>query len=207
MIAVKRNLASGLVIVAPLAVAGFVVYYVLSWINGIPLVAALNPWYVRAPVVITLFAVTVMGVGYFMRTAAGRYVADSIVTIIGHIPLLRVVYNGSYLAIDTVLGDNDGRTEPVKIEAWNGLRVTAFTTGRMTDDGRVICFFPTAPNITTGYVIEVEEEDVERTGESLEQGLIRVLSAGFGDRSTTDAPIDGMSDAEYVSNVRLPQVK
>lgn len=203
----KRNLASGLIFVAPLAIAGFVIYYLVSWIGGVPLIAAIDPWYLRAPIVITIFAVTVMGVGYLMRTAAGRYVAESIGVMIGHIPVLRIVYNAASLAIDTAIGETGGQTEPVKFEAWNGLRVTAFATGKTTEDGRVICFFPTAPNITTGYVIEVEEKDLERTGEGIERALIRVLSAGFGDRSAGDAPIAEMNNVERVRNVRLPGSK
>jgi uncharacterized membrane protein len=61
--------------------------------------------------------------------------------------------------------------------------MTAFKTGQKTDDGRDLLFLPTAPNITTGFVIEVEPEDYTETDESLEDALTRVLSAGFGENN------------------------
>jgi uncharacterized membrane protein len=44
-----------------------------------------------------------------------------------------------------------------------------------------VLFLPTAPNITTGFVMEVEEDRVEETGERVEEALTRVLSAGFAE--------------------------
>ncbi len=59
--------------------------------------------------------------------------------------------------------------------------MTAFKTGKVADDGRVVLFLPTSPNITTGYVIEVEPERITELDEDVEDALTRVLSAGFGD--------------------------
>jgi uncharacterized membrane protein len=59
--------------------------------------------------------------------------------------------------------------------------MTAFKTGRRTEDGRVVLFMPTAPNITTGFVIEVDPADVTETDETVEEALTRILSAGFAE--------------------------
>jgi len=49
--------------------------------------------------------------------------------------------------------------------------MTAFRTGKKTRDGKIVLFMPTAPNITTGFVIEVEPERIEETGgETVEEG-------------------------------------
>ena len=55
-------------------------------------------------------------------------------------------------------------------------------------------FLPTAPNITTGFVIEVDPDDITETDERVEEALTRVLSAGFGDQDT-GVPID-VEDAQ-----------
>ena len=70
--------------------------------------------------------------------------------------------------------------------------MTAFKTGREAPDGRKLLFLPTAPNITSGFVIEVDEEDIIETDENVEEALTRILSAGFGERDDTPAgiPID-----------------
>jgi uncharacterized membrane protein len=46
---------------------------------------------------------------------------------------------------------------------------------------------PTAPNITTGFVMEVEPEDLTETNERVEEALTRILSAGFAEDETSAA--------------------
>ena len=80
--------------------------------------------------------------------------------------------------------------KPVKLELWQGARMTAFKTGKSTPDGRDVLFMPTAPNITTGFVIEVDPDDYTETDEKVEEALTRILSAGFGETSEEGVPID-----------------
>jgi uncharacterized membrane protein len=105
--------------------------------------------------------------------------------MINHLPGLRVVYNASKMAVETALSGTDELQTPVKVETWDGLRMTAFKTGKQTEDGRDLLFLPTAPNITTGFVVEVHPDEYEETNESVEEALTRVLSAGFGETNET----------------------
>ena len=61
--------------------------------------------------------------------------------------------------------------------------MTAFKTGNTTADGREILFLPTAPNITTGFVIEVEPDRYTEIDDNVEDALTRLISAGFGDNT------------------------
>ena len=72
----------------------------------------------------------------------------------------------------------------MKLEIWNGMRLTAFTTGKRTADGRLLIFLPTAPNVTSGLLLEIEPEKVIETEEHVEDALSRILSAGFGEASS-----------------------
>lgn len=204
MVRVRRDVISGLIVVAPVAISLIAILFVLRFISGVPLVAQIEPWYVRAPLVIAVFLTLVMGTGYLMRTTMGALVAETIIGVVNHIPILRMVFNGTRLAMETAVGDRERRTRPVKVEAWDGLRVTAFDTGNRAPDGRLLCFFPTAPNITTGYVIEVEESQVEPTGERIEEALTRLLSAGFGGGDDDRSPAPDGRIVEYVNDVELP---
>jgi uncharacterized membrane protein len=53
-----------------------------------------------------------------------------------------------------------------------------------------VLFLPTAPNITTGFVIEVEPEVYTETDERVEDALTRILSAGFGETNASGVDID-----------------
>jgi len=175
----KRDFASGLVVLVPLLVVVFVVSWLYGQLATVPV--AIDPPPLRVAVTLVVFVLIVFAIGYLMRTALGGVVEGALDDVVNQIPGLRVVYNASKMAVETAVGSTDELQAPVKLETWNGLRMTAFKTGKTTSDGRELLFLPTAPNITTGFVVEVDPDRYEETGESVEDALTRVLSAGFGD--------------------------
>jgi len=198
----KRDFASGLIILLPILVTTYVIVYLYSILAGasvfLPSIdsellitvgfpeSAATPTaveFVRVTVAMVLFILIVFSVGYLMRTAFGDFVEQTLDDAMNQVPGLRVVYNASKMAVETAVGGTDELQAPVKLEVWDGMRMTAFKTGQTTEDGRDVLFLPTAPNITTGYVIEVESHEYEETDERVEDALTRILSAGFGDQS------------------------
>jgi uncharacterized membrane protein len=187
----KRDFASGLVVLVPILVTVYVIYWLFRLIAGFALVATnIQDPVLAVALTLLVFVLLVFSVGYVMRTAVGSFFEDVIDGVINRLPVLRIVYNASKMAVETVLSGGSGEFQkPVKLEPWEGMRMTAFKTGKTTDDGREVVFMPTSPNITTGFVMEVESEDIEETGEKVEDALTRVLSAGFGeskDETTVD---------------------
>lgn len=180
----KRDFASGLVVLVPLLVVAFVVSWLYGQLATVPV--AIDPPPLRVAVTLVVFVLLVFAIGYLMRTALGGILEGVLDDVVNQIPGLRVVYNASKMAVETAVGGTDELQAPVKVETWDGLRMTAFKTGKRTDDGRELLFLPTAPNITTGFVVEVESDRYEETGESVEDALTRVLSAGFGDTEERD---------------------
>ena len=180
----KRDFASGLVVLVPLLVVAFVVSWLYGQLATVPV--AVDPPPLRVAVTLVVFVLLVFAIGYLMRTALGGVVEGVLDDVVNQIPGLRVVYNASKMAVETAVGGTDELQAPVKVETWDGLRMTAFKTGKKTDDGRELLFLPTAPNITTGFVVEVEPDRYEETDETVEDALTRVLSAGFGDTEERD---------------------
>jgi uncharacterized membrane protein len=180
----KRDFASGLVVLVPLLVVAFVVSWLYGQLATVPV--AVDPPPLRVAVTLVVFVLLVFAIGYLMRTALGGVLEGVLDDIVNQIPGLRVVYNASKMAVETAVGGTDELQAPVKVETWDGLRMTAFKTGKTTDDGRELLFLPTAPNITTGFVVEVEPDRYEETDETVEDALTRVLSAGFGDTEERD---------------------
>jgi uncharacterized membrane protein len=192
----KRDFASGLIVVLPVLVLALVLRWLIGKLLSLP-IAVDAPWLTPleaqiAEVVVTLvlFVVVTLAAGYLMRTTAGRVAEGLFDDVINRLPGLRVVYNASKLAVETAVSGASDLQKPVKLEPWNGMRMTAFKTGQTTEDGRDVLFMPTAPNITTGFVVEVEPDEYESTDETVEQALTRVLSAGFGESAEKGIPID-----------------
>ena len=193
----KRDFASGLIILVPLLVTAYIIFWLYSALAAVPLpietvtVTVGNEVYdlgtpIRVLLTLVIFVLLVFSLGYLMRTTFGDVIEGTLDDVMNQIPGLRVVYNASKMAVETVVSGTDDLQAPVKLETWEGLRMTAFKTGKRTEDGRDVLFLPTAPNITTGFVVEVDPDAYEETDERVEDALTRVLSAGFGETNTTD---------------------
>ncbi|MFC7248604.1 DUF502 domain-containing protein [Halomicroarcula sp. GCM10025324] len=205
----KRDFASGLIVLLPFLVTTYVIVYLYNILASAAVIPAIDSELLlalglpagatavelaRVFTTLVIFVLIVFSTGYLMRTAFGDIVEGLLDDSMNHIPGLRVVYNASKMAIETAVGGTEELQSPVKIEVWDGMRMTAFKTGKTTEDGRDVIFLPTAPNITTGFVIEVESHEYEETDERVEDALTRILSAGFGDTAERNRPIPVVDD-------------
>lgn len=199
----KRDFVSGLVVLVPLVVTIWVAVWIISFLVGAPIFDVLEEDIIvdligleayagelRILITVLVFILLVFAVGSLMRTAVGELLEATVDNIMNRLPGVRVVYNASKIAIETALGEQTALQSPVKVTPWEGMRMTAFKTGKQTDDGRDIVFMPTAPNITTGFVLELEEDDYTETDEQVEEALTRLLSAGFGEENDQETVFD-----------------
>ncbi len=190
MIAWKRNIASGLVVLVPLALT----YYVIKWaymlvsqitfisVGGIFQGNGIVTELFQVGLTIIVLVLVTFVVGYVMRTTMGELFGGKIDDLVNFVPGLRIVYNAAKMAVETTVSEDGTLQAPVKVTVWPGMKMTAFKTGNKTEDGKDILFMPTSPNITTGFVIEMDPDGYEDSEESVEDSLARVLSAGFGVR-------------------------
>lgn len=192
----KRDFASGLIILVPLLVTVIVLAWIYNRLARVPIPVDSEP--VRVLLSIVIFVLLVFSVGYLMRTALGSVLEHTIDDVMNQLPGLRVIYNASKMAVETALSGTSELQAPVRLEVWDGLRMTAFKTGKRTSDGREVLFLPTAPNITTGFVVEVEPDRYVEIDDSVEDALTRLLSAGFGekDEERTDKSLREMFGRE-----------
>jgi len=211
----KRDFASGLIVLLPLLVTIYVILYLYSILASAAVIPAIDaellsalglpssPGFETFAQVFTtliIFILIVFSIGYLMRTAFGDIVERAIDDAMNHVPGLRVVYNASKMAVETAVSGTEDLQSPVKLEVWDGMRMTAFKTGQTTEDGRDVLFLPTAPNITTGYVVEVEPHRYEEIDERVEEALTRILSAGFGDTDRSNATPIPVADEEELAD-------
>ena len=134
-------------------------------------------------ILIVAGAIFVGMTGRIVRTNGGFRAEKTMDKVFTSIPVIGSIYRITKVTADTVTGSSKELRKPVKLSI-NDMRVTAFKTGNVTKDGRPILFLPTAPNITTGIVLEANPEDIINSDESSEEALTRVLSAGFGQHSS-----------------------
>jgi uncharacterized membrane protein len=204
----KRDIASGLIVLLPVLITAYVLAYLYGFIANSALLSVIDlgsvlgsnvpAWqvqFVRVMITLVVFFLLVLSMGYLTRTTFGDIVEGIIDNLMNRLPGLRVIYNATKMAVETAVSGTDELQAPVKIETWNGMRMTAFKTGKQADDGRDVLFLPTAPNITTGFVVEVEPDQYTESDERVEDALTRILSAGFGEPRDTSIPIDVVDES------------
>ncbi|ELY43652.1 DUF502 domain-containing protein [Natronorubrum sulfidifaciens] len=207
MSSVKGDFGRGLIVIGPILVTLFLLYVLYAFLASVTPGLILNAdtlevvlpsageymreriaGFLRVMTLLCVVALSMYGIGQLTETTVGELLEAVVDYAANRVPGVRVIYNASKTATETTFGSEGTLQTPVKLETWEGFRMTAFKTGRLTDDGRVTVFLPTSPNITTGFVLEVASEDVTELDETVEEALTRVVSAGFGDadRAETD---------------------
>ncbi|KXB07984.1 hypothetical protein AKJ56_02045 [candidate division MSBL1 archaeon SCGC-AAA382N08] len=182
----KKDLIGGVVFVAPIVITLYVAYWVFNFVMDLPGIDALPTTgipilnrVITFLIAMTIIGVFLVGVGHLTRTVLSKYAQEWRDNLMNKIPILRLVYKATKLAVETLSSGTSEFKKPVKIEV-SGVRLTGFKTGT-TQDGRNIIFLPTTPNITTGFLLELEDDKVQIADETLEEALTRILSIGFGD--------------------------
>lgn len=181
----KSSAITGIVILTPFLAIFLAIKWFFGIFSGIPgdELFYITP-YLIINQILKIGAVTILagglilGVGRISSTARGGRFERLVDLFFAKLPLIGALYRITKTATDTALRRTEEFKHPVKL-SHQGLSFTAFQTGKGSKDGKKRVFVPTSPNITSGFVIEVEEDRLEETGETLEQAFTRVLSAGF----------------------------
>lgn len=184
---------AGIIVLAPILFTLLVVDWLFSYIVHIPGNELFNvtPYFylnqsLKLALLLAFGGVLATVVGRVVQTEPGFRLERALDDILSAIPFLGTVYDVTKVTAETLVSGADEFQQPVKMDVADGLRLTAFKTGHTADDGRPIVFLPTAPNITSGLVIEADKEMLAETDETVEDALTRILSAGFAGADQTE---------------------
>lgn len=181
----RDSVAAGAVVVIPVLAVFYIVSVLNSWYTGLVggnlLVFTGDPMldYVLNLIGVSAVTLVFLGVlGEVTRTYLGQKLTETTTRYIERVPLFGRIYLAAKKASENTLASEQRLQSPVKIDTGNTRRY-AFRTGNRTEDGREVLFMPTAPNPTSGFVVEVEDENIEETDIDAQTALERLLSAGF----------------------------
>jgi uncharacterized membrane protein len=210
----KRDFGRGLIVLVPILVTLFIISVLYSFVASLTPGVLLDgetlgvvfigvsegtreylAGILRVFVLLSIVVAIMYALGVLARTTVGELFEAWLDRGANRLPGLRLVYNASKTTTEVTVG-SDTVQGPVKFELWKGLRMTGFKTGHETEDGRILLFLPTAPNITTGFVLEADPDDVTDLDESMESALTRIISAGFGDSTRSRNGGDGDQSAD-----------
>jgi uncharacterized membrane protein len=186
----RRHFLTGVLVVTPAAVAAWVLYRLLAWVDGL-LWDDIRFGWVRPGGIPGVGLITVvllvLFVGVVVNNFVGRKFYRSWDHLLTRIPLFNKIYVAVKEIAEALLSSNRSVFRAVGLIEYprKGLWCLVFLTeapGEEIQDtvGRPVrsVFLPTTPNPTSGYLLMVPEDEIVRLNMTVEDGLKMVISGG-----------------------------
>jgi len=191
----RSNFLTGLVIVAPVALTGYLIWTVVTFIDAkvVPLVpGAYNPsTYIGQSIPgfgVIIFLIFTAIIGALTKGIFGRQIVRTWENLIARTPIVRSLYGGVKQVVETVLSQSNATfqhaclIEYPRKGIWAIGFITTDATGEVqekTRDDLTAVFVPTTPNPTSGVFVYVPREDIIYLDMSVEDAAKLVISAGL----------------------------
>jgi uncharacterized membrane protein len=186
----RRHFLTGILVVTPMAVAAWVLYQLLSWVDTL-LWAQIRFGWVRPGgipgVGLVIVIALVLLAGVLVNNYLGRRLFAMWDSLLTRIPLFNKIYVAVKQIGEALLSSNRtvfrsvGLVEYPRKDIWSVVFLTetpgAEIQGRLGGGMRAV-FLPTTPNPTTGFFLIVHEKDIVHLTMSVENGLKMVISGG-----------------------------
>ncbi|MBS1263504.1 MAG: hypothetical protein MAG715_00686 [Methanonatronarchaeales archaeon] len=184
MVRLRRDLLGGLVVVLPVLIVLYTVFWAFSMLSHLPLPFAptghpVIDAAIRVAVALAAFVIALLLAGRGTRTLVGRRAERWFDRQMNRIPAFRILYNASKVALEMAVRGAGEFQVPVRVHVSENISLVGFKTGSDIVEGRETVFVPTAPNITSGVVLYVEPDGIDEVEASTEDTLTHVISAGF----------------------------
>ncbi len=183
-LAIRGRLVTGLVVIVPIGVTAWVVWFLFLRIDGLLqplLVEFLGRRIPGAGVLATLLLLYF--VGLIVQTLGGRTLLYWAERVLLKLPFLKDIYGSSKTIVETFTKPAGvGFKRVVSFEyPRRGTRAFGFVTNEMVlPDGtkEVAVFLPTTPNPTSGYLLFFPEDEIEETAMSVDEAVKLIVSGG-----------------------------
>jgi uncharacterized membrane protein len=207
---VRRRLIAGLIVIAPLAVTFYVLYWLFNAVDGIIGNSLYELIGIEIPGLgLVVLLALLLTVGWLAEKTVGGQIVEWWHGALDRVPVVSRLYGATRRIVGSVFGGEEKRffREVVLFEyPSQGQWTLGFVTGRAPRalderlENGITVFLPTAPNPVTGFLIIVPEDRVIRLPVTVEEGFTYIFSAGAvpptgrGGREPRPAP-PGVPDA------------
>jgi uncharacterized membrane protein len=198
--ALRRYLFTGLVVLLPGVISGFVLWRLFTGLDLI--LGRYVEEFLGRPIpgvgIVALFII-IIGIGALASNILGKRLIRAGETLVERIPLLRWIYRTTKQLFSLLLQEKTTNFGKVVLIAFpdEGTYSMAFQTSegaRVFDEAlgkkMVAVFLPTTPNPTSGYFLLVPEDEVIPLGISADEALKYIISAGAIGRGGSDSSSD-----------------
>jgi uncharacterized membrane protein len=214
---VKNELITGMVLLAPVAGTGYLVYLIVRGIDGL-FPDALRPRVLGVPLpglgVATVLLLALM-VGVLAHNLIGQRLVGTFDRLLSSVPLFGGTYGLIKQVFESVFSQGaDSFKRAVLVEyPRQGVYAIAFVTaasagGVLSRDGKelVSVFVPTTPNPTSGFYLLVEKDLVRELDMPVQAAFKLVITMGIAkepDLMTTTAKMRSLKDLDAAEAAAL----
>lgn len=214
----RRTLLTGLFILLPLFVTGWVIYFAFAWVDNLltPFIVSIIQWtplawilqerwlaYLTPIVSLMLLLIIMYVVGLTGGNVLGRQILKGIDKGLQTIPVVRGIYNSTRQFIDTFSSSKRAFQRVVLVEyprhgVWTLGFVTADTSGEIPQRLQkkvVSVFLPTTPNPTSGWLAFVPAEEIVETNLAVDDAFKLIITGGVLDTGGEQVVVTPLSDA------------
>lgn len=193
----RGNFLAGLAVIAPGVLTIWLVWNVITWIDGIVLnfiPSRFHPqtmigWDIPG-VGVVVFLIFTLVMGYFTKGLIGRTLVGWGERIVETMPVIRSIYNAVKQIAETVIARKTPSFERACLVQYprKGMWAVAFistvTRGevgeQLAEEGEMVSIFlPSTPNPTTGFLLFLPRADVIELDMPIEDAAKLVISAGL----------------------------
>jgi uncharacterized membrane protein len=194
---VRSSFLTGLVVVAPVLLTGWLIWTVTGWIDSWVLPLIPERWRPDAVVGMDLrgvglviFLLFTVVTGWIAKGLIGRSLIRLAESIVDRMPVIRTVYNGAKQIAETIFAQTDTKFDKACLVQYPrpGIWAIGFISTRakgevaaaLADHGSILSvFLPTTPNPTSGFLLYVPAQDVIMLDMKVEDAAKLIISAGL----------------------------
>jgi len=184
----KRHFLTGLIVLAPTVITGWIVWKVFVTIDGI-----IGPFQKKFPLIdipglgFVVVLLLILLVGFLASNLIGRRLIAGGETLFNRLPLVRRIYTGSKELSEVLLGGKKAMFKRVVLvrfphhDSWGlGFEMNEGIShfNKVLGEESVIVFVPTTPNPTSGFMIVVPKRESFPIEIAVEDAVKMILSGG-----------------------------
>jgi uncharacterized membrane protein len=193
---IRNYFLTGLVVAGPLAVTVWLVWSVVTWVDGLvrPLIPPAYrpetylPWPIPGTgLIIAVVALTLLG--FFTANLVGRTLVELGESLLHRMPIVRPIYRTMKQIFETLFsktGSSFRKVALVEFPApgmWSLVFLSQAPSGevasKLPQGEHVSVFLPCTPNPTTGFFFFVKRSDLIELDISVENAMMLLISAGM----------------------------
>lgn len=183
-----KSFGQGLLILAPIAITAYVVWWLVTAVDGLIEVGIPGLGLLIVVVLITL-------IGFLASNVAGRRALAVVESMMGRVPVVKLLYGSLRDLLDAFVGDKRSFERPVMVEvgADRSIKVLGFMTCERFDDpqlaGHVSVYLPQSYNFA-GNLLVVPRDRVKPIDADGAQFMAFVMSGGVAEMNAAQTVLE-----------------